>query len=433
MATSNERIRTIVAREENLPLAPSGTSTEKRSIPSNHDFDPKALRPLARTLFSTSVALGHAVKAYKEFARIKSVSISPDGLLGGKGYILSVKDIRLNLVQVCELLSALTDTLHDEVNGSHWKPRIADLGPSEAEDITDLLQESDEVLQDPESFGSKEIEEVEAKTVPKTKQLQDHIKDQEESQHTSDASNIPGPGSDTEAKPPKVKQAKWKAPSAWGHYANSSLPVTTLPGPRVDHLDRGDQTGPQGSYNQDEPRVEDGYGLHDGGRPKSQNVVSESLTPNDPDTRTEADDFGLGYGAKGQASNGYGTRNPDGRGVFGPQSGLPYDPGGTTKDVGEVPMGMRVSDSQLPFDGPDSVARSDYYDGDKGNNFNTNRERFSDSQLPNDGGDTSYDYSRDISPNTGDVHEQQGVPYVKRDWTTHSDRNDQQDLYQRGR
>ena len=155
---NREKVRVIVAREENLPLAPPMQKPDglgigdgaKRSIPQGHQYNPRELKPLARTLFAASVALGHSITAYKEFARIKSSSISPDGMLGGKGYVLKVKDIRSHLQQATELLSTITDTLHDELHAPHWQPEIKALDGFEG--IEELIEESDEVLEDPESL-----------------------------------------------------------------------------------------------------------------------------------------------------------------------------------------------------------------------------------------------------------------------------------------
>lgn len=488
---NREKVRVIVAREENLPLAPPMHKPDslgigegvKREIPQGHQYDPRSLKPLARTLFATSVALGHSITAYKEFARIKSSSISPDGMLGGKGYVMKVRDIRSHLQQATELLSTITDTLHDELHAPHWQPEIRALDGFEG--VEELIEESDEVLEDPEQFGDDEIDEVE-KSAPKTKNMTDRIQDKENEE--ANASRIPGGGAPETSEPKpagdvfKTKQARdWKAPFIQ-RAANSSLPVNTLPGPRIDHLDRGEQTGPYGSYNKDEPLVQDDWGKSEGvgdeyiyttpwendtSRAAGVELVwGNSNLPSD-DTPTEADDFGLGYGAKGQGSNGYGTKNPDGRGVWGPQSGLPQDPGGAMRDpdgTGSTPFDDKISpanawasiaESGLPFDGPDGVARSDYFEGPKGNQFNVHHHgtselpgtnphllgtpitprpshnfehMFGESEMPGDEGVT-YNHYRDLTPNESQSFERQDVPYIKWKSDAHDYRNDQQDLY----
>ena len=464
---NREKLRVIVAREENLPLAPSNQKLDgsgdgvKRAIPQGHKYNHRDLKPLARTLFAASVALGHSITAYKEFSRIKSSSISPDGMLGGKGYVMKVRDIRSHLQQAAELLSTITDTLHDELHAPHWQPEIRELDGYGG--VEELIEESDEVLENPEQYGDDEVDEVE-KSAPKTKDLTDHI--QEDQNKDFGASQVPGGGAPetSQPNPPgeafRSKEAKnWKAPFIQ-RVANSSLPVDTLPGPRVDHLDRGEQTGPGGSYNKDEPLVNDDWGKSEGvgndylyttpwendtSRSAGTTLVwGNSNLPADNDTPTEANDFGLGYGAKGQGSNGYGTKNPDGRGVFGPQSELPNDPSGTMRDPDgdeSIPFDGKLSpsnvwasiaESGLPFDGPDPVARSDYFDGNKGNQFNVQHHGtsglFADSELPGDGAVT-YDHYRDITPNVGENFEQQNVPYIKWKSDAHDYRNDQQDLY----
>ena len=49
-------------------------------------------KPLAKILRSTLAALGHASSANQTFTKLKSVNISPDGNLGGKGYIQGITD-----------------------------------------------------------------------------------------------------------------------------------------------------------------------------------------------------------------------------------------------------------------------------------------------------------------------------------------------------
>lgn len=503
----------IVAKEEGAPppFPPSGgdpgfggDGSLKRNIPAKHDFDPKALKPLSRALFSASVALGHSVTAYKEFTRLKSSSISPDGMLGGRGYVLKVKELRAKLQQACELLSSVTDTMFDEINAPHWQPKLGELGANDAEDVTEFIDEAGEVLDDPEGFGEKELREVEKKNDgPKGTPNSTKWKDTEEGQK---GSQMPGGGAKetgNEARPfgqaigPKEAAVKT---------ANSSLPVTTLPGPRVDHLDRGEQTGPGGSFNKDEPLVQDDWGQSEGvgteynyesewsnqllDKAASCALWGETALPDGKNdgTETDANDFGIGYGAKGKGSEGYGTKSPDGRGVFGPSSDLPNDPGAPTRDdeegagpyldgiernvwacEGGCKGGCKGScscgQSKLPFDGPDPVARSDYYEGDKGNLVNVNPHSgvpgmsppspeaplkprpshmnehvFSqnveawrpamegESRMPGDQAPALYNFDRDL-PDVGQKLERQDVPLVKYDWTTHQHRHDVQDLW----
>jgi hypothetical protein len=269
----------------------------------------------------------------------------------------------------------------------------------------------------------------------------------------------------TKAKRPHEKQSSYDHRTATERitaqimhdiFANSSVNPDSLGGPRVKHLDRGDsdQTGWGGAVNPPEPvPPKDPWGKDEGvsGEPSSQDYgsqpsyqidggrnaapqmpVGESKMPDSDlsfDTRSEGFDFGIGRGngndAHGQGAGGYGESSPSmgDKGVYGPESGLPHDPGGKTHDnensdtmpavekglnktvkqarerlrrtrwLGEMTWDSRsgtfISDLEegsffrkyawqpvpsmmsLPGDEEQGVARSDYYTGPKDNDENT--------------------------------------------------------------
>jgi len=338
----------------------------KREIPKDHSFDPKALRPMSRALWATSVALGHALAAYKQINRLKSGSVSPDGRLGGKGYILTVVEARKRLFNACESLSSVADTLHDEIKAPHWKPRLAELDRDDREDISRYVGESEEYLADPEAAPEQEMKELE------------------------EANNI--------------KKA-------------SAYPVDTLPGgPRVDSREPYDPTygdedddsfGPPLHDWDDDPDL--GPPLNYGWDDANTKRGSTGL-PTD-DTPSESFDYGLGFGAKGQ-----GTRypNPSGEpnelGTWGPHSELPHPAPAFLEDT------RRQASAVLPGDGEEPVARSDYYRGRKNNLVQSQTE------LPQE---PTVDALQDVSMmNTFSVQEDVQTPYVRYDYTTHTYRRD---------
>lgn len=596
-----------------------GPTTARRQIPDNHDFDKKAIKPIVKSLWAMSVALGHALTAHRQFSRLKSSTFSPDGLLGGRGYVMPVKEIRQQLFEACENLSALVDTLHDEINAPHWKPKLADLEKTDMAEVERLLSDAEEWVDNPEEEADEELNDVQ------TGNNASWTKDRFKTDKKEPRSDIPG-GGDKETvqksgpspgSPDHPQNKQMKEASASGGYdrrgmlerevptsllalseipsalralyarlykANSSVDPGSLPGPRVDHLDRADvdQTGPGGSYNREDPPAADQWAETDGvsGEPMSDNTGDSyaypsdwsgetsntasfrlagpedgahgiynphALLPNDPDralgdrargdhTTTIEDeekdadyqrsaasgvpdsnsdstpgqgfDFGIGYGtgddAHGQAAGGYGVSNPSGpdtnpgsgagnRGVYGPRADLPNDPGGKTKDrehgdsnpqieqgIGNnsVPtqkaaMYQRFATGELPNDNADPVARSDYYWGNKGNDFNFDKNRaaapneeaqsrtpgnearqppapmqarpmhlrehefgaaappdpMATSETPGDE-DAIYDSAPGFGPDEWHRTEHGDQPYVKYDDTTHNMRPD--NTYQRG-
>jgi hypothetical protein len=132
---------------------------EGRALPEAYDFDAKAKKPLAKVLWSISCALGHMVSAYSDFTKIKAVSVSPDGKLGGKGYIQEIKEMRSNLNTSVETLSAIQDTINDELSAPHWQPGTLDIDEDDEAEVEEMISDSEEINEDPEGYVEEEYEE----------------------------------------------------------------------------------------------------------------------------------------------------------------------------------------------------------------------------------------------------------------------------------
>lgn len=130
----------------------------ERIIQEDFEFNPKYLKPLAKVLQSSLLAMGHVISAQNEFARIKSAQISPDGALGGKGYIQKIGDMRRQFMNCVEALSAVTDTLYDEIQAPHWNPAKDAQSVRERDEVKDLMNNVDEIRSDPEAFAEAEEE-----------------------------------------------------------------------------------------------------------------------------------------------------------------------------------------------------------------------------------------------------------------------------------
>jgi hypothetical protein len=135
----------------------SGEATTPRRIPKDFKFSPKAIKPLARANWSLSMSMGHLLSAITRINKLKSVSVSPDGLLGGDGYAQNLAEMRKKLGVALEILSSITDTLYDEIQAPHWQPIIEDELPDmEQEIVEDIIQETEEIKADPEGFVSEQ-------------------------------------------------------------------------------------------------------------------------------------------------------------------------------------------------------------------------------------------------------------------------------------
>jgi hypothetical protein len=118
----------------------------QRIMDQNHVLNKKCSKDLAKVLRATLIALGNAMSAYTVFAKIKSRDISPDGNLGGRGYIMEIKSIRRQYMNIVEALSAISDTIYDEMTADHWAVAQTQL-------VKDALDEIEEIKEDPEAWA----------------------------------------------------------------------------------------------------------------------------------------------------------------------------------------------------------------------------------------------------------------------------------------
>jgi hypothetical protein len=269
---------------------------------------PDALRNLAKILWATQRSHSYAMASLRLFSKMPSSEFSPDGLLGGRGYIQSIKDMRSSLSSATEVLSSFTDTIHDEINADHWASVVT---PG----TEDIVESAEQVKKNPEQFVQDEFSEEDGNfenpvannpKVEGTEQEEESDDSEDDSEETgqsqlsSDASERMNkfekerktsspkgekPGSRLPLDGDDQKQGKTLDEAtmhpdhesyaaafkrilkrASSRVATSSLPVDTMSGPRVDHI--GPAEGNEaGNFNDGEEWPSDdlsGEGLHSG-------------------------------------------------------------------------------------------------------------------------------------------------------------------------
>jgi hypothetical protein len=135
-------------------IAPS-----EREIGRDYNYSPRNAKNLARILRATLAALGHSLAAYNQFAKVKSAKISPDGNLGGKGYIQKISDMRKQFMNIVEALSSLSDTIYDEVNAPHWSVVSRQEDDESKAQVADLIQDVEKIRNDPQEWAQDQIQE----------------------------------------------------------------------------------------------------------------------------------------------------------------------------------------------------------------------------------------------------------------------------------
>ena len=83
--------------------------------------------------------------------------ISPDGNLGGKGYIQEIREMRRQYMNVSEALSALSDTIYDEINAPHWAVKAGEEQATTRtrEDVAEIMDDVEEIRENPEEVADE--------------------------------------------------------------------------------------------------------------------------------------------------------------------------------------------------------------------------------------------------------------------------------------
>jgi len=225
-----------------------------------------ALKNLTKILWAAQRAHSYSVSAYRLLSRMPSSEFSPDGLLGGRGYIQNIKELRNQLASSSDILSNFTDTMYDEVNADHWNPattveskklineaKDAKANPERfveteyrSEGTTDQFMSPEQMNPQPQDFGMPEVEkddEEPAEAVNRQATTRYDLSRETRFDRTSLREN-------STAKFDKALQRLLNTHSARKAAALYNTDPSTESAPRVDHIGPG-MGGEYGWYNDD--------------------------------------------------------------------------------------------------------------------------------------------------------------------------------------
>ena len=119
---ARERLTTKFAaasdkREKQKPKSPAGEMVRNFE---GFEYDPSKAKYLKKALHNINVSLGTMLAAMKELSLLRGSEITPDGMLGGRGFIMTFREIKSLLNQAVGNLSDVTDTLADELTNPRW-------------------------------------------------------------------------------------------------------------------------------------------------------------------------------------------------------------------------------------------------------------------------------------------------------------------------
>ena len=93
----------------------------KRELSGTSPYKVENVKYVVDMLTSLNTASAAIAKAGDVLAGINAHDISPDGLIGGRGYVTTIKDIRQDLTSAANIISDLNDALADELNNPKWE------------------------------------------------------------------------------------------------------------------------------------------------------------------------------------------------------------------------------------------------------------------------------------------------------------------------
>ena len=149
----------------------------RREIPEDFKYNAKKPKHLKAILHNVSVALGTLTSAFGEFSKFKGPEVSPDGRLGGAGYILNLKDIKQTMQSSIHSLSDIADCLADEMTNPRWETE-------DDKEVKKLIKEKDDAKEnaedkiEEESIDPKDVADAPSSEEPEEKP-EEQAKEQE--------------------------------------------------------------------------------------------------------------------------------------------------------------------------------------------------------------------------------------------------------------
>ena len=132
------------------------------------EYDSSKARVLKKALHNINVSLGTLISAMKDLAILRGSEVTPDGQIGGRGFIMNFKDIKSILNDSITQLSDVTDSLADELTNPKWG-----LSPNEKKKVKEEVEEVDEDIEEIEEIVPGTTEEISDEDAPEPPNVED--------------------------------------------------------------------------------------------------------------------------------------------------------------------------------------------------------------------------------------------------------------------
>lgn len=168
--TDSKPIFKIAAKRDSDP------SDLVRSLEGAPPYDTEKVGVIINMAAYTRLALGTLSKGLDEINSVNSDAISPDGKLGGRGYVMAVREIKQKLIEMITGLSDIRDTFTDELKNPGWglsKEQIEaaikiEIGAAQQADsaVEQVQSGSNEIVQQTEPAADDQTSDIPADETP---------------------------------------------------------------------------------------------------------------------------------------------------------------------------------------------------------------------------------------------------------------------------
>jgi len=140
----------VAAAKEKSKADSKSKSGDARDI-GDFEYEKKNAKVLKKALHNINVSLGTLLAAMKDLAMLRGSAVTPDGKLGGKGFIMNFRDMKSTLNTAVSDLSDITDTIADELTNPRWGLSNTEVKgiKKDQEKTEEEVEEVEEIVEEP--------------------------------------------------------------------------------------------------------------------------------------------------------------------------------------------------------------------------------------------------------------------------------------------
>lgn len=160
-----DRIKT--AANDKKP-AKSKTKSELGRDVAGFEYDKSKAKILKGVLHNINVSLGTLMSAMKQLSMLRGSDVTPDGKIGGRGFIMEFREMKQGINEAVGALSDVTDSLADELKNPGWGLKDFELKEvkEEQQEVEEIEDKVEDILEDDGEESTEDSPESDYDTAP---------------------------------------------------------------------------------------------------------------------------------------------------------------------------------------------------------------------------------------------------------------------------